>query len=486
MFIHADQGEPFYQQIYRSLRESILRGELPRGARLPATRALAQDAGVSRNTILLAYDQLRAEGYVEGRVGAGTYVAAELPDEAPSAPRRPADDSRTAALPAVSAYARRAQILPSPVLAPAAPAIRYDFRYGLPGGGGFPHDVWRRLLARHARRFPDEASGYADPAGLPRLREVIADYLRRARAVDADAGRVVIVNGSQQALDLVARTLVDPGDAVLIEEPHYLGAREVFVAAGARLLPCPVDGEGLDVGRAPDMAAPARLAYVTPSHQFPTGAVMPLARRLALLAWANRVGAYVVEDDYDSEFRYGGRPVEAVQALDTAGRVIYVGTLSKTLFPSLRLGFVVLPAPLVGPFVAVKHLSDRHTATLPQQVLADFIAEGHFERHIRRARTENARRRAVLLDTLDAVFGGRVQVQGAGTGLHLILWFRDYPADRAPAIVAAAAAAGVGVYPLNPYYLGAPPAAGLLLGYASMDEREIEAGIRRLGRSLDR
>ncbi len=489
MFIRSDQAGPIYQQLYRWMREAILRGELQPGARLPATRTLAQDAGVSRNTILLVYDQLRAEGYVEGHVGAGTFVARELPDDVlrPPPPRsaHPEAVADGAAL-GISAYAKRAQIILSPSMAPSVPNVRFDFRYGLPGVAEFPRDIWRRLLARQARRFSSETSRYAHPAGLARLRQVIADYLRRARAVDCTEDRVIVVNGSQQALDLIARTLIDPGDKVLVEEPHYLGAREVFQAAGADLVPCPVDGDGLDIERAPPAAATARLAYVTPSHQFPTGAVMPLARRLALLAWARKTRAYVVEDDYDSEFRYGGRPVEAVQALDTAGQVIYVGTMSKTLFPSLRIGFLVLPPALLKPVLAIKHLSDRHTPTLPQSVLADFIAEGYFERHVRRARTQNARRRATLLEALARTFGDGVTVQGSNAGLHLVAWFPDRPAADTAKIVATAAAAGVGVYPISPYYLSAPQSAGLLLGYGAMSERDIDAGIRLLGRALGR
>ncbi len=487
MFIRSDQAGPIYQQLYRRMREAILRGELQPGARLPATRTLAEDAGVSRNTILLVYDQLRAEGYVEGHVGAGTFVARELPDDvlrpAPRAAR--VDEAAPPAL-GISAYANRARIILSPVAAPSAANLRYDFRYGLPGVAEFPRDIWRRLLARQAKRFSSETSRYADPAGLPRLRQVIAEYLRRARAVDCDESRVIVVNGSQQALDLIARTLIDPGNRVLVEDPHYLGAREVFQAAGARLVPCPIDDDGLDIDRAPKAAGQARLAYVTPSHQFPTGAVMPLARRLALLAWARKSGAYVIEDDYDSEFRYGGRPVEAVQALDTTGQVIYVGTMSKTLFPALRIGFLVLPPPLVKPVLAIKHLSDRHTATLQQSILADFIGEGYFERHVRRARTQNARRRAALLDALARIFGDKVVVQGSNAGLHLVAWFRDRPAVDTAKIVDAAAAGGIGVYPINPYYLSEPPSAGLLLGYAAMSEREIDAGIRLLGRVLER
>jgi GntR family transcriptional regulator / MocR family aminotransferase len=483
MFFRPDAAGPIYHQLYRRLRDAILTGELAAGARLPTTRALAEEAGVSRNTILLAYDQLRAEGYIEGQVGAGTFVARELPDEAP-ARAKPVEAKPVPVALGVSAYAKRAQMIRTPLMASQPRSIRYDFRYGLPGIAEFPRDVWRKLLARHALRFSALTSRYAEAAGIPPLRQAIADYLRRARAVDCDEGRIVIVNGSQQALDLIARVLIDPGDRVLIEEPHYLGAREAFLAAGAKLLPCAVDADGLDIERVPAAARRARLAYITPSHQFPTGAVMPLARRLALLAWARQAGAYVIEDDYDSEFRYGGRPVEAVQALDRHGQVIYVGTMSKTLFPSLRIGYLVLPPPLVEPFQAVKHLSDRHTSTLQQAVLADFITEGHFERHVRRTRTRNARRRAAVLEALQAGFGDRVTVEGSNAGLHLMLWFRDRKIEDTDSIIAAAAKAGVGVYPVAPYYLGEPTSAGLLLGYAALDEREIANGIRLLAQAV--
>jgi GntR family transcriptional regulator / MocR family aminotransferase len=483
MFFRPDAAGPIYHQLYRRLREAILTGELAAGARLPTTRALAEEAGVSRNTILLAYDQLRAEGYIEGQVGAGTFVARELPDEAP-ARAKPVEAKPVPVALGVSAYAKRAQMIRTPLMAAQPRSIRYDFRYGLPGIAEFPRDVWRKLLARHALRFSSATSRYQEAAGIPQLRQAIADYLRRARAVDCDQGRIVIVNGSQQALDLIARVLIDPGDRVLIEEPHYLGAREAFLAAGAKLLPCPLDADGLDIERVPASARRARLAYITPSHQFPTGAVMPLARRLALLAWARQAGAYVIEDDYDSEFRYGGRPVEAVQALDRHGQVIYVGTMSKTLFPSLRIGYLVLPPPLVEPFQAVKHLSDRHTSTLQQAVLADFITEGHFERHVRRTRTRNARRRAAVLEALQAGFGDRVTVEGSNAGLHLMLWFRDRKIEDTDSIIAAAAKVGVGVYPVAPYYLGEPTAAGLLLGYAALDEREIATGIRLLAQAV--
>jgi GntR family transcriptional regulator/MocR family aminotransferase len=489
MFIRWDRSEPIYQQLYRQIRESILRGELAPGARLPATRILATDAGVSRNTVLLAYDQLRAEGYVDGQVGAGTFVARDLPDSAPHPPlRSPADMGAARAVPKarLSAYAHRAQMLEAPTMAPIGSAIRFNFRYGLPSVAGFPRSTWRKLVAREAHRLSAETSRYGDTAGLPRLRQVLADYLRRARAVACDPDHILIVNGSQQALDLIARTLIDPGAAVLIENPHYLGAREVFRAAGARLVPCRVDADGLDINAAPKAASYARLAYVTPSHQFPGGAVMPLARRLALLAWARSTNAYVVEDDYDSEFRYDGRPIESVQALDRDGYVIYVGTMSKTLFPSLRIGFLVVPPALRKSVLAIKHLSDQHTSGVLQSVLADFIGEGHFERHVRRMRKQNAERRAALLQALHDAFGEAAVIQGASAGLHLTLRFPDVAEARTKEIIETARSVGVAVYSVSPYYVRTPKSAGLLLGYAALSPQEIRSGILRLGQAFDR
>ena len=491
MFVTLNGNGTLQQQVYEGLRRAILECRLGPRARLPSTRSLARELGVSRNTVLAAYEQLLAEGYVVGRVGSGTYVAAELPD-AMLAARRAETAAREAGLPAprLSAYGERVRRvdpldLPGASLTrPAASRLQYDFRYGTPSVEEFPHETWRRLLARRARRASVRSLGYGRPEGEPALREAIADYLRRARAVDCRAEQVIVVQGSQQALDLVARLLVDPGDVVVVEDPAYQGARKVFRAAGGRLVAAPVDGEGADLSRLPPAADAARLVYVTPSHQFPTGATMSLARRLELLAFAERTSAYVVEDDYDSEFRYEGRPIESVQGLDRRGRVLYVGTFSKVLFPALRVGYLVLPEPLVPIVAAAKWLADRHTATLEQEVLADFITGGHFERHLRRARAHNAARRAALLEALAEHLGDRAVVSGANAGVHLLLWLPGVPAGAVPDLVAAAARAGVGVYPVAPHYLNPPDTAGLLLGYASLTESEIRQGIRRLARVI--
>jgi GntR family transcriptional regulator/MocR family aminotransferase len=300
--------------------------------------------------------------------------------------------------------------------------------------------------------------------------------------VSCGAEQIVIVNGSQQAFDLAARVLLDPGDAVVIEEPHYPGATMTFEAAGARLIRVPVDGEGMDTARLPAAAAGARLACVAPCHQFPTGVIMPAGRRLALLEWASRTGAWIVEDDYVSEFRYEGRPLEALQGLDRAGRVIYIGTFSKTLFPSLRLAYLVLPLPLVRPFLAAKWLTDRYTATLGQEALADFIAGGHFERYLRRACARNGARRRVLIEALTQHLGSRIEIAGENAGVHLLVWLNGVAPADLPPLIARAAEAGVGLYSIGPYYHHPPRRAGLLFGYAALTEAEIREGIRRLAK----
>lgn len=484
MLLRLDGPGTLSEQVYAGLRRAILDGTLPPGSRLPSTRALAAESGVSRTTTQAAFDQLIAEGYLETRRGSGTYVATELPDGSMAAVSPAPVVSGTPA-PAIrfSAYGRSLTQQPLAAPPPNLP-VRYDFRYGLPPVEAFPYDVWRRLLNRQIHDVTLRSLRYGPPEGALALRTAIAGYLARSRGVHCTPDQVVIVNGSQQALDLTARLLLEPGDGVVLEEPHYQGARNVFLAAGARLLPFPVDTDGLDPSLLPGPGAGVRLAYVTPSHQFPAGGVMPIARRLALLSWAERCGAVVVEDDYDSEYRYDGRPIPALQGLDRSGRVVYVGTFSKVLFPSLRIGYVVLPDPLRAPFTSAKWLADRHTPTLEQETLAAFIDEGHFERHLRRSRAANASRRAALLAALDEAFGEGAVVTGSNAGIHVVVWFPGLGADSVPGIAGRARAAGVGVYPVAPYYVTAPAEAGLLLGYASLDERDIRAGVAALARVI--
>lgn len=473
--LRAGRG-PLYRRVYHALKSSIRDGRLGPAARLPSTRALAGDLGVSRNTVMLAYEQLAAEGYLVSRNRAATAVAGKpVLDHFPEA-RTP----EPKATPKLSAYARRLTTNPAMPLSgsyAARPGLRYDFRYGRPSVDEFPREIWRRLIAARARRTSRDRLGYASPAGHAPLREALCAYLGRARGMSCGAEQIVIVNGSQQGIDLAARLLLERGDGAVVEEPGYPGATIPFAAAGARLIRVPVDAQGLDTARLP---ARARLAYVTPCHQFPSGVVMPLERRVALLDWASRAGAWVIEDDYVSEFRYEGRPLETLQALDRNGRVIYIGTFSKTLYPALRLAYLVLPHALVRPFLAAKWAADRFSPMLAQEALADFIASGQFERYLRRAGSRNAARRRTLIAALREHFGARIEIAGENTGVHLLVWLNDVrPPELGPRIVRAERA-GVGLYSIAPYYASPQRRAGLLFGYASLSESEIRSGIRAL------
>ncbi len=477
MLVKLDGDGPLTRRLYRGLRRAILEGRLAAGERLPSTRTLAAELGVSRNVIVIAFEHLMAEGYIEGRTGSGTFVTGTLPDQA-LAPWRPQPRAERAGVEtALSSMARRAQAL-SPLPAPGAAqrtGLPYDFRYGLPAVADFPQHLWTRLMTRRATALSVRTLHYGRTLGYGPLRQAIADYASRARGVVATADQVVIVNGAQQAFDLIARLLIEPGDRVVVEEPGYQAARQAFVVAGATPVPVPVDAHGIDVSRLPRRGA-VRLAYVTPSHQFPLGGILPLARRLELLQWAESVGAHLVEDDYDSEFRYEGRPVEAVQGLDRSGRVLYVGTFSKVLYPSLRIGYLIVPEALTAPLASLKFLSDSQTTTFDQEVLTDFITGGHFERHLRRSRIRNAQRRATLLAALSDAFGDEVSISGESAGLHLVIWPRGIDMDQVDAVVSTALDRGVGVYPVTPYYIR-QPRPGLILGYACLTEQEIREGV---------
>lgn len=480
MLLNHQSGQgPLHRQIYDSLKAGIAAGRLGANTRLPSMRTLAADLKVSRNTVALAYEQLVAEGYVVARQRSMMRVASSIGVPRPAK----ANSSQLKASPRVSAQARR--LLEDPAVPPAGsyatqPGLRYDFRYGRPAVDEFPHDIWRKLVAARLRGNSRGSFGYAPPAGYRPLREALAAYLARARGLSCNADQIVIVNGSQQAFDLIARVLLDPGDKVVIEEPHYHGSRLTFHAAGAKLIGVPVDAEGLDTARLPPVSARVRLCCVTPCHQFPTGGIMPLGRRLALLDWASRAGVWIVEDDYVSEFRYEGHPIEALQALDHADQVIYVGTFSKIMFPALRLAYVVLPPALMEPFVAAKWVTDRYTTMLAQEAVTDFITSGQFERYLRRACTRNAARRRALIEALGQHFGERIELAGENAGVHLLVWLNEAKPGEIDAIIARASDVGVGVYSIKPYYSQPPRRAGLLFGYASLTETEIRAGIRRL------
>lgn len=497
--LQLDGTGPLYQQVYRAFRHEILSRALAPGERVPSTRSLSDLLKVSRNTAVSAYEQLFAEGYLEARQGAaGTVVSPVLPpDSLARVATKQIDSKRNASqrrgvrlaiagerIVKAARAETRSLGLPTFSWELIPPRIAYDFRPGRAAFPDLPYALWCRLLGSRARHATLRDLDYGSPQGRWELREAIATRLRRLRGVDASPNRIVIVNGTQQALALISRVLLNPGDGVLIEEPHYTGARGAFMSAGAELLTSAVDDHGLRIPKPSAGRRSIRLAYVTPSHQFPTGVVLPIARRLELLDWASREGAFIVEDDYDSEYRYDGPPPQALAGLDREGRVIYVGTFSKILFPALRLGYLVLPESLVEPIAAAKAMEDTGTATLEQLTLADFISLGHFDRHLRRTNTSNAARRNALVAAVGKEFGDRAEVCGANAGLHLLVWLKGHSGQMIKDVHGKAENAGVGLYTVDPFYMKPPRRTGVVLGYAPLRERDIREGIRRLAEAL--
>jgi GntR family transcriptional regulator / MocR family aminotransferase len=478
---------PLYRQLYERLRTAILTGRLETGARLPSTRTLASELGISRNTTALAYQLLLLEGYLEARVGDGTRVA-RLPTErlsrgAVEAGERRAED--TAGTP-MKMLGMRGQLLietsRTEAFSDRADTGTGVMRIGQPDVTYFPYETWARLVARHARRSLQAVALYQGAQGFAPLREVIAAHIAVTRGVRCSPEQIILTAGSQGALDLIARVLLDPGDPAWVEDPGYLGARGALLGAGAQVVAVPVDQEGLDVAAGRRLRLDARLVVVTPSHQFPTGVTMCLSRRLALLDWARETHAWIVEDDYDSEFRFGGRPLEALQGLDDAERVIYVGTFSKTLFPSLRLGYLVAPARLIPGFLAARHRIDVHLPLLEQLALADFIADGHFARHVRKMRVLYLERRDALVDALKRELGDILEVTAPEAGMHLAAWL---PQEMSAETVAQRAAArGLRVLPLSRFSLRPLERDGLLLGFAGAAPDELRAGVRTLALAL--
>jgi GntR family transcriptional regulator / MocR family aminotransferase len=467
----SDNAGPLFRQIYLGLRDAVLSGKLRSGERLPSTRELAEQLHVSRTVVLLAYDQLLAEGYVSGRRGSGTYVTGALNL---SAMRQPQPQSSSFRL---SQYGKLAAVASSQLdhARQRPKALRYDFIYARSNIDLFPFEAWRRMLLRNARMARVHELDYGATPGSPQLQQAIAAHLKRSRGVICDPSQILILNGSSQALDLIVRVLVDSGDSIAVENPGYLGTREVLRAARAQLRPVPIDRDGIVPENIP---SGTRMVFVTPSHQYPTGAVLPLSRRLALLDWAKRNRALIVEDDYDGEFRYGGQALESLQGLDREGRVLYLGTFSRTVFPALRIGYLIAPRALMPALTAAKWLSDRHTSTLEQQTLAEFIASGMYERFLRRVRRSNAARRNALLESIETVFGEEVEITGQGAGAHIVLWPRRR-IDEAD-IIARARERGVGIYGISGHYIGRRHRPGLILGFARLSETEIREGIRKL------
>ena len=471
-----------YRQLYDQLREAILSGQLTPGTRLPSTRELAAELSVARNTLLNAFDQLHAESYVERRVGDGTYVSRYLPDDL----LRPKSEQRVwqSSERKCPSLSRWGTTVASMSIDPSAYHGRpRPFRIGTPAFDAFPCKLWGKLLARRWRNSAEELLRNCDSAGYLPLRKAIASYLATARGVRCVPEQVIVTLGSQHALELLANMLLDPGDIAWIEDPGYLGARTAFAATGSRLIPVPVDADGINVTAGIERHPKPRLIYVTPSHQYPLGMTLTLGRRLAVLKVASETGAWIIEDDYDSEFRYVGRPLTALQGLDTELRVIYVGTFSKVLFHSIRIGYIIAPPDLFRSCVRARSLAGLQSSpVLEQAVLADFICEGHFARHVRRMRALYSERQQVLLGASRSELDGLLEVEPCAAGMHLIGRLPDGVDDRAA--TNAASDAGVKATPLSAHYIEPQPRGALMLGYTGYPSRAIWQGARRLAIAL--
>src|SRR3954469_10242193 len=420
--------QELWRWLYTELRGAILDGRLKAGARMPSTRSLGMQYSLSRGTVVAAFDQLQAEGYTRTEVGSGTYVASGVPDGFLSATHKPAALAIPISKAAISKRAQ--QSLKGVEVTPASRSIGKAFRGYEPAIDLFPVDLWARVASRVLRRAPRSLYAHGNAAGYQPLRRAIAGYVGASRGVHCSPDQIIVTSGAQQALDLIGRFLLAPGDQVWMEDPGYSGALETLRATSASIIPVPVDGDGLIVKAGRKLAPKAKLAYVTPANQFPMGVTMSADRRLELLRWAASANAWIVEDDYDAEYRYSGRPVAALQALDNSGCVIYVGTFTKMLFNALRLGFMVLPERLVEPFVAARTFVDRHPPTLEQAILAEFITEGHFGQHIRRMRQNYAERMEILKSVADKHLDGVLDVVHAEAGIRTLGWLKTWKSDR--------------------------------------------------------
>lgn len=488
-FITLDEGSdvPLYRQIYEGIRHAILSGELFPSRQLPASRFLAKQLGVSRTTIVNTYDQLIAEGYLESKTGAGTFVAKHLPEEFLSTPDVEGRDDHAEAVTRnlkLSNYGRHIYQESPTILrnSPATSAIA--FQHGLAAIDQFPFDVWTKLANKVYRTLPRDQFGYGSPAGFYPLREAAASHLKSTRGVNCSPEQIIITTGAQHAFDLIGRVLLERGSEVLIEDPCYTGAKQAFRSFEATLTPVFVDENGFSLTGTVKDNRKAQLACVTPSHQFPLGVTMSLSRRLQLLEWAHKTETWIVEDDYDSEFRYAGRPLASLQGLDRHGRVLYVGTFSKTIFPALRLGCLVVPQDLVEIFTAVRALNGSHSPLIDQAALAEFISEGHFARHIRRMRRLYEERQEILISEAKKHLAGCLEIKKSVSGMHVIGWLNEGVKDTI--VAQKAAAIGVKTSAVSSYSLRKwQRRGGVVLGYTAIGEKQIEKGVKQLSRAIE-
>lgn len=483
--LDSQSNVPLHRQLYEEIRRAILSGRFRSGERVPSTRALSESLGISRATVTLAYEFLLSEGYLQSTTGSGTYVCRQLPEtlmrtnlkdgkhRASLETEKPKRSSRR-----LSKYGSYLKERPWLDYGEDEPEIQFSF--GRPDMEQFPFKTWIQIASQIAKKpelflldCPSKSQGY-----LP-LRQTIAAHLAKSRAVNCSPAQIIIVNGSQQGIDLVTRTIIDRGDQVGIEDPGYIGAKKAFEVAGAQLVGIPVDGSGVVIEKLKNSATSAmKLLYCTPSHQFPTGVVLPLPRRLELLHWAQRNGTYLIEDDYDSEYRYSGRPVPSMAGLDHSESVIYIGTFSKVMFPALRLGYLVVPTGLIDVFARAKFLADRHSPLFQQQVLNEFIKSGHYERHIRRMRVLYEHRRQVVIAALRKQFDKNVDVLGENAGINILIRIHERMDDDL--FIRSARELGVGLVRTKQFYLSEAPAHEFLLNFAALSDEKIEEGVARL------
>ena len=462
-------------QLERALRDALLYRQLDTHAYLPSTRALAAQLGLSRNTVVAAYEQLAAEGLVLATPRGGFRIG--VPGSPPDVPA-PAN-AAPARLSSYADAALDARAARPPGRPQARTGLRWDLAYGSPWLNPALMPAWRRALTEAAARIDPD---YPPVAGDPLLRSQIASYLGRRRGIRCTGEDVIVVAGTQQAIELCARALLQRGDVAVLEDPHYQGARIGLICNGARIVHVATDGQGLITQALPRDGA--RLICVTPSHQFPRGGVLSHERRIALLEWAGSQNAFVIEDDYDGEFRFDARPLPTLKAMDRGERVIYAGTLSKVMWPGLRLGYLVVPPALQSALLAVKWVSDRGCAVLEQAALASLMAQGVFERHLRRATLVLGERRSALLAALQAHLGNGIDIEGSEAGMHVLVWLRNLAAERVPELIRAARERGLGVYPIGPYFAHPPSQAGLLIGFAHLPPGQFDPAIRVLADSL--
>jgi GntR family transcriptional regulator / MocR family aminotransferase len=466
--------------LYAELRGAILDGRLKPGARMPSTRNIGKQYSLSRGTVVAAFDQLQAEGYTRTEVGSGTYVASGIATGPPSAARRPA----SLALPrSKAAFSKRAQqFLKDVEVMPASHSVGKAFRSYEPAIDLFPVDLWARVASRVLRLAPRSLYGHGNAAGYQPLRRAIAEYVGASRGVHCSAEQIIVTAGTQQALDLIGRFLLSNGDQVWMEDPGYSRALQTLRTTGARIVAVPVDADGLIVKAGRRLAPKAKLAYVTPANQFPMGVTMSADRRMELLRWAASANAWIIEDEYDAEYRYFGHPVAALQTLDSSGCVIYVGTFTKMLFNALRLGFMVLPERLVEKFASARTLVDLHPPTLDQAILAEFITEGHFGHHLRRMRQSYAERIEVLKTAADKHLDGVLDVVNAGSGIRTLGWLKTWKSDRDAA--RQAQEFGLEVTPLSMFTMKHEQPPALMMGFAGCSPAELRRGVSVLASAL--